>query len=178
MEGHNPFSPIKSHNMQTIKQLIDLFIEGETSLEQERTLYAYFAQQDIAPELEEYREMFQGFAVIDQSARDKSEVVIPRSKRKSMRLPLITAMSVAASIALIFGIFTFADKQEEKRLKQQYEGSYMIVNGERIDDLQKMKPEIERILAYAELMERSTSISDNLQRLEEHIIMEEQGTDK
>jgi hypothetical protein len=54
----------------------------------------------------------------------------------------------------------------------------MIVNGERIDDLQKMKPEIERILAYAELMERSTSISDNLQRLEEHIIMEEQGTDK
>lgn len=157
-----------------IKQLIDLFMEGETSLEQERTLYAYFARgREIAPELEEYRQMFQGFASIAQSAADDSAVAVSRPKRKSMKLSLITAISVAASIALIFGIFFIADKQEEQRLAALYEGSYMIVNGERIDDLQKMKPRIDHILAYAEQMERTTSISDNLQMIEEGIIIEE-----
>ena len=141
-------------------------MEGETSLEQERTLYAYFARgREITPELEEYRQMFQGFASI--------AVAVSCPKRKSMRLSLITAISVAASIALIFGIFFIADKQEERRLAALYEGSYMIVNGERIDDLQKMKPRIDHILAYAEQMERSTSISDNLQMIEEGIIIEE-----
>lgn len=146
-------------------------MEGETSLEQERTLYAYFARgREIPSELEEYRQMFQGFASIAQSAADDSAVAVSRPKRKSMRLSLITAISVAASIALIFGIFFIADKQEEKQLESLYAGSYMIIDGKRIDDLQKIKPDIDRILAYAEQMEQSTSISSHLQSIEEGII--------
>ena len=168
MEGHNPFSPINFHNMQTIKQLIDLFMEGETSLEQERTLYAYFAQQDIAPELKEYREMFQGFAAIDQSA---AEVEQPIARPVRRHIPLRTvAIYAAASVALLAGIFLLADKQEEEQLESLYAGSYMIIDGKRIDDLQKIKPDIDRILAYAEQMEQSTSISSHLQSIEEGII--------
>lgn len=159
--------------MQNIKQLIELFMEGKTSLEQERTLYAYFAQRDIAPELEEYRQMFQGFASICQTATGGADAPVSQPMRKRLRLPLRIAICAAASVALVFGILTIVDNQEEKQLERLYGGSYMIVNGERTNDLQKMQPEIERILAYAEQMERSMSISGNLQMIEENIIIEE-----
>lgn len=152
-----------------IKLLIDLFMEGETSLEQERTLYSYFATSENIPfELEEYKEMFQGFASIDQSAsKIEQPIARPAQKRISLRNLIIYA---AASVALIVGIFLIADKQEEEQLDLLYAGSYMIVDGKRIDDLQSMKPEIDRILAYAEQMEQSTSISNHLQSIEEYII--------
>lgn len=159
--------------MQNIKQLIELFMEGETSLEQERTLYAYFAQRDIDPELEEYRQIFQGFASICQTATGGADVPVSQPVRKRMRLPLRIAICAAASVTLVFGILNFADNQEEMRLERLYGGSYMIVNGVRTDDLQKIQPEIERILAYAEQMERSMSISGNLRMIEESIIIEE-----
>ena len=63
-----------------------------------------------------------------------------------------------------------ADKQEEKQLESLYASSYMIIDGKRIDDLQKIKPDIDRILAYAEQMEQSTSISSHLQSIEEGLI--------
>ena len=156
-------------NTTDIKRLIDLFMEGETNLEQERTLYSYFAtSEDIPSELEEYKEMFQGFASIDQSApKNEQPIARPAQKRISLRNIIIYA---AASVALIAGIFLIADKQEEKQLESLYAGSYMIIDGKRIDDLQKIKPDIDRILAYAEQMEQSTSISSHLQSIEEGII--------
>lgn len=152
-----------------IKQLIDLFMEGETSLEQERTLYSYFATgENIPSELEEYKDMFLGFAAIDQSAaKVEPPIALPERRHISLRTIAIYA---AASVALLAGIFVLADKQEEARLESLYAGSYMIVDGKRIDDLQKIKPEIDRILAYAEQMEQSTSISSHLQGIEEYII--------
>lgn len=155
-------------NTTDIKRLIDLFMEGETNLEQERTLYSYFAiSENVPSELEEYKEMFQGFASIDQSA-PKNEQPIARPARK--RISLRNIIYAAASVALIAGIFLIADKQEEKQLESLYAGSYMIIDGKRIDDLQKIKPDIDRILAYAEQMEQSTSISSHLQSIEEGII--------
>lgn len=155
-------------NTTDIKRLIDLFMEGETNLEQERTLYSYFAiSENVPSELEEYKEMFQGFASIDQSApKNEQPTARPAQKRISLR----NIIYVAASVALIAGIFLIADKQEEKQLESLYAGSYMIIDGKRIDDLQKIKPDIDRILAYAEQMEQSTSISSHLQSIEEGII--------
>lgn len=156
-------------NTTDIKRLIDLFMEGETNLEQERTLYSYFAiSENIPSELEEYKEMFQGFASIDQSvSKIEQPIARPTQKRISLRNVIIYA---AASVALLAGIFLLADKQEEKQLESLYAGSYMIIDGKRIDDLQKIKPDIDRILAYAEQMEQSTSISSHLQSIEEGII--------
>jgi hypothetical protein len=156
-------------NTTDIKRLIDLFMEGETNLEQERTLYSYFAiSENIPSELEVYKEMFQGFASIDQSAsKIEQPIARPTQKRISLRNVIIYA---AASVALLAGIFLLADKQEEKQLESLYAGSYMIIDGKRIDDLQKIKPDIDRILAYAEQMEQSTSISSHLQSIEEGII--------
>lgn len=156
-------------NITDIKRLIDLFMEGETNLEQERTLYSYFATSENVPsELEEYKEMFQGFASIDQSTpKNEQPIARPAQKRISLRNIIIY---VAASVALIAGIFLIADKQEEKQLESLYAGSYMIIDGKRIDDLQKIKPDIDRILAYAEQMEQSTSISSHLQSIEEGLI--------
>lgn len=155
-------------NTTDIKRLIDLFMEGETNLEQERTLYSYFATSENVPsELEEYKEMFQGFASIDQSA---SKIEQPIARPAQKRISLRNIIYAAASVALIAGIFLIADKQEEEQLESLYAGSYMNIDGKRIDDLQKIKPDIDRILAYAEQMEQSTSISSHLQNIEEGII--------
>ena len=153
-----------------IRRLIDLFMEGETSLEQERTLYAYFASNDVLPELEEFRRMFQGFASLDQSADKEKDA--PAVERKRVPLPKV-AMYAAASVALIAGLFIIAERYEQRQLESLYGGSYMIVNGKRIDDLQALKPEIDRILAYAEQLEQSASISANLQMIEESLIINE-----
>ena len=155
-------------NTTDIKRLIDLFMEGETNLEQERTLYSFFAiSENVPSELEEYKEIFQGFASIDQSA---SKIEQPIARPAQKRISLRNIIYAAASVALIAGIFLLADKQEEEQLESLYAGSYMIIDGKRIDDLQKIKPDIDRILAYAEQMEQSTSISSHLQSIEEGII--------
>ena len=48
----------KTHDIQV---LIERFLEGETSLQEERRLYSYFQNENIAPELQEYKEMFLSF---------------------------------------------------------------------------------------------------------------------
>ena len=49
-----------------IKLLIDKFLDGETTLAEERKLYAYFRSEHILPEYLHYREMFLDFAAVQQ----------------------------------------------------------------------------------------------------------------
>ena len=44
--------------LNAIKSLLEKYWEGETSLAEEKTLKAYFAQPDIAPELQAYQAFF------------------------------------------------------------------------------------------------------------------------
>ena len=48
-------------NINDIKRLIERFLEGDTSLQEEKTLYDYFRNAEVAPELLEYKEMFLAF---------------------------------------------------------------------------------------------------------------------
>jgi hypothetical protein len=151
---------MRKYSDKDMERLVQLFMEGMTSLEQECRLYAYFSGPDVAPALECYRDMFAGFAAIGQAEGKKRRVV-------SLRRWCVWA---AAACVLFAVFYVAADKYEEWHLESLYGGSYMIVNGERIDDLQAMKPEIERILAYTEKLEQRTSISNCLQSIEVNII--------
>ena len=57
-------------NINDIKRLIERFLEGDTSLQEEKTLYDYFRNAEVAPELLEYKEMFLAF---DQMQFDVTE---------------------------------------------------------------------------------------------------------
>ncbi len=51
-------------NETYIRQLVERFLNAETTLEEEKTLYNYFQGADIADDLMPYREMFQSFSAV------------------------------------------------------------------------------------------------------------------
>ena len=52
-------------NINDIPTLIASFLDGTTTLEEERRLYQFFQEPDIPAELEEYRSMFIGYSQLD-----------------------------------------------------------------------------------------------------------------
>lgn len=55
-----------------MKDLVKRFMEGETTLEEERRLYAYFSGDNVDEELLPYRDFFLGLASVNDM--DKEEV--------------------------------------------------------------------------------------------------------
>ena len=60
---------------------------------------------------------------------------------------------IVLAIVLLFGVLTYLDYREDKALARLYGGSYVIDNGHRIDDLGRIKGDIEAALADAEHIE-------------------------
>ena len=89
-------------NENNIHQLLERFLNAETTLEEEQTLYQYFQSGDVADELEPYREAFQGFAAV--KGIDK-----PEPKPAPRTSAWIVALRVITSSAAVFlvGLFVF-----------------------------------------------------------------------
>lgn len=95
---------------EDMKRLTERFFEGETTLEEEQTLYAYYNGKDIAPDLEEYAEVFRDFAALPFSTdviETAHTVEIPTNISAPMaRRPYIKVLrriAVAASLILLVG---------------------------------------------------------------------------
>lgn len=95
---------------EDMKRLTERFFEGETTLEEEQTLYAYYNGKNIAPDLEEYAEMFRDFAALPFSSDDMETthtVEMPTEIAKPMvHRPYIKTfwrIAVAASLTLLVG---------------------------------------------------------------------------
>lgn len=83
-------------NNEKIHTLIERFLDAETTLEEERMLYSFFAKNDIPEEFEEYRDMFAGYA---EMAKETEE-----QKPKVVKLRWMKPLSIAASLALLVAI--------------------------------------------------------------------------
>ena len=98
--------------MNNISQLIEKYFQGETSLEEEKQLRAYFQQEDIAPEWKVYLPLF-GLLESERSQKVGEEFetnvykkIKPTQKKTRMlyaRHHWITA--VAASLILVLSIW-------------------------------------------------------------------------
>jgi hypothetical protein len=60
-----------------IENLINRWLEGQTSLEEEQLLREYFVKEQVAPELEMYRPMFRSFSAAAREGTDK-EIALPQ----------------------------------------------------------------------------------------------------
>ncbi len=109
-------------NDTNIRQLMERFLNAETTLEEERTLYEYFQDDDIADDLKPYREAFQSFAAV--SGMDK-----PMPQKQT---PVwVIALRILSSVAAIYlvGLFFYlqtaptaeivANKVEKQQLSPQ-----------------------------------------------------------
>ncbi|MFM2231146.1 MAG: hypothetical protein RL607_2404 [Bacteroidota bacterium] len=104
---------------KNIDILVEKYFEGETSLAEEKQLKHYFASQEVAPHLEQYRAIFCYFT---QQQRDtfEKELVLAPQKTYPYR------WFVAASIALLLGGgFWFTQQESNPPLVAQSElGTY------------------------------------------------------
>lgn len=108
--------------LKAIEQLVEKYLEAETSLQEERELQAYFSSDNVAPHLQEYIPMF---AYFDTSKEEKysrdltagldflknnSERGTPQVQqafegRYTGRRKVFSWVAVAASIVLMAGVF-------------------------------------------------------------------------
>jgi hypothetical protein len=97
--------------------LLDKYFEGETSLEEESQLKAYFNGSAVASGLEAFRPLFQFFeAEKEASLSDDFEHKLLRKiqERPARRIRLFTPyiMRVAAAAAVLFGIVALFPNQQ------------------------------------------------------------------
>ena len=94
------------------ENLLEKYLEGETSVQEENKLRAYFTSRDVAAHLEEYIPLFSYFEVA------RNEKFPRKNKFYEGRKKVYSWIGVAASLLILIGIFT----QHERNISEF--GSY------------------------------------------------------
>merc|ERR1712169_26319 len=90
---------------------LEKYFEATATVDEERTLRAYFSQDGVAPHLEQYKPMFNYFSMAKEEKYTKPVPLKPRVNYYKW-------LSVAAAVVLAFGIYFGNQYQETKRLEQ------------------------------------------------------------
>lgn len=91
--------------LKAIEKLLDKYFEAETSTAEEKELKAYFSSTDVAPHLEQYKPLF---GYISQAGSQQFEKSIPLKTKRHYA----AWISIAASVVLLFGMFTFFNTEQ------------------------------------------------------------------
>lgn len=164
-----PMGDILHIDINNVELYIDRFMEGETSNDEEKELYRFFAtEKDLPQHIAQYREMFAYFeSGLDESLSAQALTEAEHSTAKVVQLkPVDTnkpkkrifmfAASIAASIVLIFGISFGLLKNDTDEL-YTYEGSYVMQNGKRVTDKETLKLMIDNTMKEADNIEKQVA---------------------
>ena len=133
-----------------IQYLIERFLNGETTLAEEQSLYDYFQGQEVDKEFKQYQEMFRWYAngmpedVLEKKSKTGKAIVI---------LKKWAFIGIAASLLILVGagVRKYQKLQEEYAI---YEGSYIVRDGKKITDIKEILPELKATeQKVAEMME-------------------------
>lgn len=121
--------------MNTIKELLQKYFDGETSVEEEATLRAYFADNIIEEEFKQYKPLFACFTEMEAEDlpnlsfdEEFKQKVTPRRRHHGLAYHIsIWSSAAAACIILAMGSIYYIERQN----------NYMIVNGKRVNDPEK-----------------------------------------
>lgn len=86
--------------LQNIKNLIEKYFDGTTSIQEEKQLKAYFSSNQIAPELEKYRGLFSYFSS-EQQTQTAQEIVIKPKPRFSFWIAASVVVALGLGIVLL-----------------------------------------------------------------------------
>src|SRR6056297_470300 len=84
--------------LKVIENLVEKYLDAETSVREEERLKAYFASGDVAPHLEQYAPMFNYFTLA------KEESFTKKVRVTSGRKKVYSWIAVAASVVIILGV--------------------------------------------------------------------------
>lgn len=91
-----------------IKELLEKYLEGETSLTEEKKLHAYFTSSAVDPAFEEYKPLFTFFKN-QQKIKYTEKPKIKEAKKRSFQW-----LSIAASIVLVCSVYFFSQQKMER----------------------------------------------------------------
>lgn len=94
---------------KVIKQLLDKYFDGETSLSEENQLRAYFNEPDVHPSLQSYQPMFQFFHTertcqLDSSFETRLLEKIQQTEQPRMRVVSMRTWIARAAAVLILAV--------------------------------------------------------------------------
>lgn len=102
-------------NTEKIKQLVEKFMNGETTLHEEQTLYAYFNSDGVADELKGWTDYFVGLGMLQA---DEDETTLPSKPNttvismKPRRHPARwIAVAAAVVVALVIAVVSIDRSQ-------------------------------------------------------------------
>ena len=145
---------------EQINNLVERFLDGETTLAEEKQLYDYFSQNENVDEsLLPYAEYFRDLAVLPSPQKEEK----PRKRPRWTIRWTQWAVGAAAAVLISLGGMWIYTLQEERHLAQLYGGSYMIVDGKRYDNLREIKDDI-RPLSLRRLDFDRRRVRDNFLR--------------
>jgi hypothetical protein len=117
-------------NVLRIRTLTDRFLEGETTLEEERELYAFYRSEEVPDDLLSLRPLFVGLEEIQL----ETPSITPKKKKGDWRKWVMIAASVLV-LFLLGGTFIWQQQQNE---------CVAYVYGERVTDRDLIMQEMER----------------------------------
>lgn len=147
-----------------IEQLVERFMAGETSLEEEDLLYRYFSGDNVAENLKQYKELFTAFAIFaadndytyTKESDTAQEKTVGKPTEKKIKPPVLRWLSyaaVSAAVAVTLFISQLPDRHSPLA-GGIYEGSYVIVNRQYVDDEELVARKVAETLAWSEIVER------------------------
>lgn len=118
-----------------IEILLDRFFEGSTSNGEEQELYSFFESDDVPVHLQEYKPIFEYFAkgIIEEYSGEESIIVLPQSKKIPAKKIVYGFVAAAACILILLTFNPF-----NKKTFNPYEGSYIVENGVKVYDVDKI----------------------------------------
>lgn len=120
-------------------QLTDRFFNGETTLDEEQELYAYFLSGKVSPKLMPLRQMFLDMSQLqDQEPPQKAKVVSIKGWRHWRRVAI--AAAVIATVGITATVWM-------AKADNDYE---MIAYGQRQNNREAVMREVERTLSNAQ----------------------------
>lgn len=117
-----------------IRLLLDKYDAGETSNAEEALLRKFFAthSNDIPAEWQPYAALF-GFVETERKKiKAEGNATATKGNTRKKRLRIVTIISVAASLLLLFSLFAGRESSSE---------CYMIVDGKKYTDRKEVKQE-------------------------------------
>lgn len=145
-----------------VSRLVERFLDGDTTPAEEKAIYHFYAlHRDLPDDLEQYRDMFAWYAGMQ-----------PRSERRSWR----AVAAAAAAVIMVAGIglsVIITENSEQNNLYASYQGSYIVRNGQRIDDISVIYNSLAVAEQYADsiLIEADREAVD-LERNCEHTVID------
>ena len=94
--------------LQKIKDLLEKYEAGETSLAEEKKLREYFKRNEVPESLKPYQLIF-GFSENETKKSYEKEIELPANKQDNRYL----WTAIAASVILVVGLFFFQNKPLE-----------------------------------------------------------------